>query len=266
METIIEYLSVTSMSNQHCQRVRSLADVKVRRQEKAFIVEGMRLLREAGHNNLKPELMVLSQSINVEDKDSAIKDLLVMAKVRLVVPDELLRRLSPADTPQGILGVFEIPEVEPLELFVDRFKHFLVLDQISDPGNMGTLLRSAASFSCGLIITPGCADIWSPKVVRSSMGALFRPIFCYTEVEEWSSICLVKGIELMVTSSQGKDIRQLEMHGRKVAFVIGNEARGVADFWRERSSQTVSITMTGQMESLNAAVAGSIVAYEVSKN
>lgn len=262
----MEYLRVTSMSNQHCQRIRSLVDAKVRRQEKAFIVEGMRLLREAGHNNQKPELMVLSQSIIVEDQDPAIRDLLVLAQERLVVSDELLRRLCPAETPQGILGVFKMPEAEPLELFVDRLKHFLVLDQISDPGNMGTLLRSAASFSCGLIITPGCADIWSPKVVRSSMGAVFRPVFCYAEPEECLSICLAKGIALMVASSQGRDIREINLQNRKIAFVIGNEARGVADFWRERSSQTVSITMPGQMESLNAAVAGSILAYEVSKN
>jgi TrmH family RNA methyltransferase len=265
LKTSDEYLSVTSISNQHCQRIRALGSAKARHLEKAFIVEGMRLLNEAALNNQQPDLMVVSESVVIEDCDTAIKKLLSLAKERIVVPDELLRRLSPAETTQGILGVFEMPKTEPAEYFAEVNTHFLVLDQISDPGNVGTLLRSAASFSCGVVLTPGCADIWSPKVVRSSMGALFRPVFCYAEVEEWSSICLAKGIELMVTSSQGRDIRQLELHGRKVAFVIGNEARGVADFWRQHAIETVAIAMNGQMESLNAAVAGSIFAYEASR-
>ena len=181
-------------------------------------------------------------------------------QVRLVeLPDDVMAQISPMETPQGALFTCALPPRQPLELQ----ERCLVLDGVQDPGNLGTILRTADALEIPVVLTPGCADAYNPKTVRAAMGAVFRSAPQWAEQADVVSLCRQKGIPLYVTalSPRAEDIRTAGL--ARAALVIGSEGRGVGEFFRTHADLELIIPMNPRCESLNAAVAATVVLWEM---
>ena len=177
----------------------------------------------------------------------------------VLVSPELLAYAADTETPQKMIFTCRIPE--QAECLIGE--RFLVLDGVQDPGNVGTIWRTADAFGAdGLILLPGCADPWSPKVVRSTMGACFRLPVLNCTLERLLTILEGKNIPLYATALRDDtlDIRDADL--KRAAVVIGSEGRGVSEGVLEHCEQTVKIPMRDRCESLNAAMAAGIVLWE----
>ena len=244
---------VTSRQNSAVQHVKKLAsNRKYRRETGEFLCEGPKMWAEAMEHGWVVSVLLTSEA-----------DLLrlcegIAARCVLVTP-ELLSYAADTETPQKMIFTCRMPE-QTAELAGNRF---LVLDGVQDPGNVGTIWRTADAFGAdGLILLPGCADPWSPKVIRSTMGACFRlPVLTCT-LEDLCSVLTARNIPLYATAlrEDTQDIRDADL--KRAAVVIGSEGRGVSDDVLQRCEQTVKIPMRERCESLNAAMAAGIVLWE----
>jgi TrmH family RNA methyltransferase len=175
------------------------------------------------------------------------------------VPEEIMAYISPMETPQGALFVCRLPEKRE---FIPK-PGMLVLDGVQDPGNLGTILRTADALEVPVVLLEGCADPYSHKVVRSSMGAVFRTPVVQSD---WLSVqagCRAAGIPIGVTalSDRAKDLRSADV--KQMAVVIGSEGQGVRKEILESADAELIIPMNPQCESLNAAVAATIVMWQM---
>ena len=170
-----------------------------------------------------------------------------------------MQSLSTMRTPQGVIFTCKLPEPAPLNIH----RKMLLLDRIQDPGNLGTILRTADAFDIPVILTNGCADPYGEKTVRASMGAVFRVQPVQTTWETVRAACADTGIAVAATalSDRAQDIRQAELS--KMAVVIGSEGRGVRPEILASAGAELIIPMTDHCESLNAAVAATIVMWQM---
>lgn len=183
--------------------------------------------------------------------------------VRLVeVPAGLLKSVAPTETPQKVLFLCTLPQRGlPEELTGDRY---LVLDGLQDPGNVGTLWRTADAFGAdGVFLLPGCADPWSPKTIRSTMGACFRLPVWEGDLASLKGLLDQHGLPLYATAlrEDTEDIRDMDL--TRAAVVIGSEGKGVSQAVLDESAKTIKIPMTHRCESLNAAAAGTVVLWQM---
>jgi TrmH family RNA methyltransferase len=243
--------NVTSSTNPEIRRVKALRDRRdARHAERLFIVEGPRFVRDATTVSV-PELLIISES--AYDDWHASRDL---EGNTIVVPDSLFATLIDTETPQGVLGVFPLPDLEPLR----PAPHLTVVaDGIQDPGNLGTIVRSAAATGASQVLcTPGTVDPYNPKVVRAAAGAHFLVPVRFTvdlaAALSGSAIYLAAG-------GTGRPIDQVDWTVPS-SVVIGSEAHGPSADARRLKAATVSIPMVNSVESLNAGVAASIILYE----
>ena len=178
------------------------------------------------------------------------------------VPGDLLAALAPTQTPQGVLFLCQLPErALPEKLEGQRY---LVLDGVQDPGNVGTLWRTADAFGAdGMILLPGCADPWSPKTLRATMGACFRLPVWEGELDDLVPKLAQAGLPLYATALREDTVDLREMDLCRCAIAIGSEGRGVSQAVLEASAKTVKIPMSEQCESLNAAIAGAVVLWQM---
>ncbi len=244
---------VTSRQNNVIRHVRKLsADRKYRRASGEFLCEGPKMLAEAERWGFVPQTILACTEAELHPWEGRA------ARTVLVGP-ELLSYAADTETPQGLLFTCALPE-EPEGLPGERL---LVLDGVQDPGNVGTIWRTADAFGAdGLVLLPGCADPWSPKVVRATMGACFRlPILTCT-LEQLTSLLREKDLPLYATAlrEDTRDIRGADLN--RAAVVIGSEGRGVSGRVLEACGQTLRIPMRERCESLNAAMAAGIVLWE----
>ena len=244
-----------SMQNQVVQRLRSLKTAKGREAERLILVEGMTMIEEALSCNMPMRELVFE-----EGKMPAIADTCQVYEV----PRRILEAISDTVTPSGVCASFEMPESLDLE---NAQEPLIALDAVSDPGNAGTIWRTAdaAGFS-GLIFGNGSADPMSPKVVRGSMGSCFRlPAVKTTDFVHELNELKLRGYSIVVTSLDGVDIYKRTPIGDKYVLVIGSEAHGVCDEVKDLADVLYKLPMRGGAESLNAAVAAGIVMYELTK-
>lgn len=179
------------------------------------------------------------------------------------VSDAVMKKISDTETPQGIIAVCRMQNTT-LDKLLAKGEMLLVLDRVGDPGNLGTMLRTAdAAGVGGVVLLKGCVDIYSPKTVRSSMGSLFHvPVVNGIDEEKFIVEAKEAGYELLVTSLEGADNLYKADLGGRIAFVMGNEASGVSANLLERADKRVYIPMAGRAESLNVAMAAGIVMFE----
>ena len=177
------------------------------------------------------------------------------------VPEDVMASISPMEAPQGALFLAKLPEQAE---FVPQ-KGMLILDGIQDPGNIGTILRTADAMDVPVVLLEGCADPWSWKVVRSTMGAAFRRPVYQATWEEVFAKCRAANIPIGVTalSDRAVDIRSADL--REMALVIGSEGRGVRKEILENADRELIIPMNPHCESLNAAIAAAIVMWEIKR-
>ena len=244
---------ITSRKNPLLQHVKKLLSNRSYRESCGeYAADGIKLLDEA-----------------IKWTPEALRTVLVTRKVvpenlpdhvRLVeIPDDIMAQISPMEAPQGALFTCALPREEAFELP----RCCLVLDGLQDPGNLGTILRTADAMDIPVVLTPGCADAYSHKVVRASMGAVFRTKPLWADHETVADQCLEKKIPLCVTalSERAVDIRSADLN--KVALVIGSEGRGAGPYFLERADKELIIPMSERCESLNAAIAAAIVMWEM---
>jgi TrmH family RNA methyltransferase len=249
---------ITSRTNPLCTRVRKLAaSASYRYQRNQFLCDSPKLLVEA--LLWRPEL--LDTVICAEG--TALP--MLPAAIRAVeVPQDLMESISPTKTPQGILSICTIPEENLPERLTGR--HYIVLDGVQDPGNVGTILRTAdALFTDGVILVNACADLYSPKTVRATMGAIFR-------CPAWS--CTTQQLQTLLTQSElpmyGASLRSNTVDARTVdyrraAVAIGSEGRGLSEEMLFLCRGTIRIPMQEHCESLNAAAAAAVLLWEMAR-
>ncbi len=254
---------IESLNSPHVARVKALLGsrgVKERKAAGQFVAEGLQCAREALVSTSGPRIETLYLTGNGRSKVEEVADL---AKFNVVdVSDEVMKEMSETITPQGILAVCTIPQVNLNSIALNGFRRFIYLSEVQDPGNAGTILRSADAFAMDAVITsPGSVDMYSPKVVRSTAGSLWHiPVFESVTLSE----VLAMGVKAFSLGAAGsKNLSQYQMSGDTLA-VFGNEARGLSTEQNVDSIDVVSIPMPGNAESLNLSAAASIVMYHLS--
>jgi len=254
---------IESLNSPHIARVKALIGsrgVKERKSSGQFVAEGMQCAREALSSNKGPRVETLYLTSNGRSKVEQMADLTSFNIVE--VSDEVMKEMSETITPQGILAICTIPQLSLNSISLNGTRRFIYLSEVQDPGNAGTILRSADAFGMDAVITsPGSVDMYSPKVVRSTAGSLWHiPVFESVPIDEVLTI----GVNAFSLGAQGsKSLSQYEMSGDTLA-VFGNEARGLSTGQNVASIDVVSIPMPGNAESLNLSAAASIVMYHLS--
>ena len=242
---------ITSRKKPLLQQVKKLLTSKKARQEAGlFVSDGTKLLQEAIRWWPGLETVILSEGLEVD----------VPENIRTVrVTKELMSYISPMETPQGALFLCRLPEKMP---FLAE-PGMLLLDGIQDPGNLGTILRTADALNIPVALLEGCADPYSHKVVRASMGAVFRRPVYQTRWETVQAACREANIPVAVTalSDTARDIRQAGVS--RMAVVIGSEGQGVRREILEAAEEKLIIPMDPRCESLNAAIAAAIVMWQM---
>lgn len=244
---------ITSRKNPFLQQVRRLLTSKKEREAAGlFVSDGTKLLCEAIRWYPGLHTVILSEGV-----EAAVPE-----NVRLItVPEDVMASISPMQTPQGALFLCRLPEKEEFKPQAGM----LLLDGIQDPGNLGTILRTADAFDVPVALLEGCADPYSHKVVRSSMGAVFRTKVQQTTWLDAKEKCASAGIPIAVTalSETAVDLRQAALD--TMAVVIGSEGQGVRKEILESAGQELIIPMNPRCESLNAAVAATVVMWQMQK-
>lgn len=254
---------IESKDNPLIRRLSRLAgERKFRRTQGEMVCEGEKMLREALTSGVPVREVVVGETRQFDP------ELLARAEAqgaRLTeVPESLLARLSNVETPQGLVFVCDQP-VFTLER-LSQARRLLVLDGLQDPGNLGTILRTADAFALdGIVLCEGCVDPVSPKVVRATMGAIFRIPIVMAKLEETAQWLAQRDIPLYATALREDSVPLTAVSLQRAAVIIGNEGRGVSERGLALSEKQLIIPMAGRAESLNASIAASIVMYEMSR-
>jgi len=242
---------ITSRKNPLLQQVKKLLSSRKAREEAGlFVADGTKLLQEAVRYFPGLQTVILSDGVDTD----------IPQGVRVIrVPGDVMESISPMASPQGALFLCALPEKTA---FIPK-PGMLLLDGIQDPGNLGTILRTADALDIPVALLEGCADPYSHKVVRASMGAVFRVNVIRTTWEEAKAACTEAGISIGVTalSDRAKDIREAKVS--RMAVVIGSEGQGVRKEIIDSADGELIIPMNPHCESLNAAVAATIVMWEM---
>jgi TrmH family RNA methyltransferase len=249
------------LHNPRVERVRELRTPRGRRDQGRFLIEGPTLIAEARRSGISiREIYAVADRLAEHPE---VAELESAALPVFTVPARLYARWSDLDTPPGLLASVEIPAPDPAAILA-RSGTVLLLAGINDPGNAGTLLRSAEAFgAAGALFGRGGVDPYAPKVVRAAMGSLFRLPVATVEPDWLPAAAEAAGRTIVAADLDGDDLADCKLPG-KLVLAVGNERRGVRD-WLTRWDRTVRIPHRGPAQSLNAAVAGSILLYELSR-
>ena len=247
--------SITSAKNPLIKSMKALRERKGRQAQRRFLVEGDVMIREALQCGLSVHDALFTEAHGdfaafLSEKGACVHQ----------VPPELLKSVCDTLTPQGICAAFDWPDPLPVE---DVPKLIVALDGVQDPGNLGTIWRTADAAGFGaLLLGTGCADPLSPKVQRAAMGSGFRVPFMFSEnLSETLSVLKKRSYRVVVSDLRGEDFYNRPSPGDAFALVIGNEAHGVSEAVRQVADMRLKLPMRGGAESLNAAVAAGILMY-----
>lgn len=258
---------ITSTSN---AKVKYLVNLKKKRKERdrenVFLVEGIRMFREVPADKLK-EIYVSETFYHKERK--LVDEVAARSKVRVeILADNVFSHVSDTITPQGVLCVVEQMNYSLEEVLSSgTVPHLMVLDNLQDPGNLGTIVRTSEGAGVtGVIMSKETVDIYNPKVIRSTMGSIYRMPFYYAEdLLETISVMKDKGIATYAAHLDGKHSYEEENYQKPCAFFIGNEGNGLRDEIADAADIYIRIPMCGQVESLNAAIAATVLMFEAAR-
>lgn len=250
---------ITSTANQQVKQVIQLnKKAKLRDERDIFVVEGSKMFGEAPKERI--ERAYISESYL---EKNSMKQILEKVPYE-VVSDAVFKAMSDTQTPQGILCLVKQYHYELKELLKRDHPLFLVLENLQDPGNLGTIMRTAEGAGVtAVIMSKGTVDLYNPKTIRSTMGSIYRVPFLYVEdLKETLEVLREHGIRSYAAHLQGKNTYDKEDYRGGTAFLIGNEGNGLSDEISACADTYIRIPMEGQLESLNAAVAAAILMYE----
>ena len=253
---------ITAASNQRVKNLMSLIQkAKARREQDVFITEGIKMFLEADLEQIKE--VYVSESFY--GKGTA-REKIEQCNYE-ILSDELFKKVSDTQTPQGVLCVIKQYHYKLEDLFKKENPLFLILEDIQDPGNLGTMVRTAEGAGVdGVIMTKGTVDIYNPKTIRSTMGSVYRMPFFYTEdLLGVMKKLQERNVTLYAAHLKGTQFyHQLDFKGA-TAFLIGNEGNGLKEETAKAADVYMKIPMEGKVESLNAAVASVILMYEAAR-
>lgn len=241
---------ITSLRNPKVAAWKALKDRKGRRESGCFLVEGRKMVEEALASAFDVETVLVQEGMELPDG-------LTMPVYEL--PAHVLAAVCDTKTPQGIAAVVRMKEQSALG------KHIVVLDGVQDPGNVGTIIRTAdAAGLDGVLLSNQCADVFSPKVLRATMGSIFRMNLRTTDDLPGELTKLrEKGYSILSSQLDGTPFYEREKVAERFALIIGNEGNGVSEQVQQTATHQVRLPMRGGAESLNAAIAAAIMMYEL---
>lgn len=251
---------ITSTSNPQVKELVQLQKKsRLRSERNIFVVEGIKMFMEAPKNRV--EKVYISESLfNRKKQELDIAGLKVE-----ILSDKVFSYVSDTKTPQGILCLVKQKETAVDDILEEENPHLMILDNLQDPGNLGTILRTAEGAGVtGVIMSRECVDIYNPKTIRSTMGSVYRIPFVYVDdLRKVLEKIKEKGIKTYAAHLQGKNYYDEENYKTGCAFLIGNEGNGLREEIAEMADIRIKIPMYGQVESLNAAIAASVLMFEV---
>ena len=250
--------TITSRQNPLCTHLRKLSSsAAYRRQCGEFLCDSPKLLQEALLWGSELHTVVVTAGTEAPPLPKGVR--------QVEVPAEVMKSLSPMETPQGTLFTCAI-HTEPLpEMLAGR--RYVVLDTLQDPGNVGTILRTADAFHAdGMFLVNGCADLYNPKTLRATMGAVFRCPVWTVGVEELSALLKRSGIPLYGAALREDTLDARQADYSRCAIAIGSEGRGLTEGVLALCDRTIKIPMSEHCESLNAAAAATVLLWEAARN
>ena len=252
---------ITGFSNPLVKRVKSLRDKKHRRQEGLFLAEGLRILTEALEAGIAPKMLWLSH----EMKDHRLVQPLIDAcDDAFLTSADILSKLSGKDNPQAVLGVYQGLSQPLASLDRSTADIWIVAERLRDPGNLGTILRTGDAVGAGgLILIDECTDPFSVEAVRASMGAIFTQAVVHSDWPSFISWLRSGPGQLVGTSLNTNQDYTTPQYAKPVFLLVGNESQGLPPEYEADCDVLVKMPMLGKADSLNAAVAASVMAYEV---
>lgn len=252
---------ITSTSNLQVKNLQQLArKAKARNEQDVFLAEGMKMFLEAPRDRIRK--IYISKSL-YEEEGQAFCDGLDTE----ILEDRVFEAASDTKTPQGVLCVLKQYHYELKDLMRSENPHLVILENLQDPGNLGTIMRTAEGAGAdGIILSRNSVDMYNPKAIRSTMGSVYRMPFLYVDrIEDILPHLKEKGVCTFAAHLEGKKYYDKEDYCGGTAFFVGNEGSGLSDELSRRADVRIRIPMHGKLESLNAAVAASILMYEVSR-
>lgn len=253
---------ITSSSNPRMKHIIQLnKKAKTRYEERVFVVEGIKMCMETPKERM--EAMYVSESFLIEEKNRK----LIEDYVYETVSDNVFSHISDTKTPQGILCLVKMPEYTLEDLLGEGNPHLLILENIQDPGNLGTMMRTGEGAGItGMIMNKNTVDIFHPKTIRSTMGSLFRvPFYITDDLEGTIRVLRAKGVRMYAAHLDGKVSYDKPDYTLPCGFLIGNEGNGLSRETAELADTYIRIPMEGKVESLNASVASALLMYEVNR-
>lgn len=252
---------ITSSSNPQLKNIVQLnKKAKARREQGLFVVEGWKMYTEVPREQLhkvyiSEHLLEKHPEVLTEHPDGE------------VVSDKVFSSISDTQTPQGILCLVKQNQRSMWEVLKKENPFLILLEDLQDPGNVGTIIRTAEGAGVdGVILTKNCVDIYNPKTIRSTMGSIYRvPFFIIEDLDETLQILKSHGVTTYAAHLQGKQDYDREDYRGGTAIMIGNEGKGLSDHLTDQADCLVRIPMCGQLESLNAAMAAGIFMYEAAR-
>lgn len=262
---------ITSAANARIRHLKVLqTKARARREEQVFIIEGSRIFRDAPEEVLREIYLTRAFLDRAGEAELRRAEAFAAAGQAFLLPDTLMEKVSETETPQGILCVAAMPEQAENISMADtegRAPLLLLLEDLQDPGNLGTIFRTAeaAGATC-ICMSSGCADVFSPKTVRATMSSIFRVPFRITaDLPALTASLGEQGILTCAAHLEGSCVYDRPCYTGGTAFLIGNEGRGLSDAAAAAAAERVRIPMQGSIESLNAAMAAGILLYEAAR-
>lgn len=251
---------ITSTGNTQVKRLLQLQKKsKARNEEKVFLVEGLRMFMEVPIEQV--EKVYVSESLYNKKK----QELKLERFSHEVLSDSVFQHVSDTKTPQGILCVVRQKEYDVEALLNIENPHFMVLDNLQDPGNLGTIVRTAEGAGVhAVFLSKESVDIYNPKTIRSTMGSIYRmPVIYIEDLLSLLNIFKQRGIKSYAAHLEGENTYDKENYQSGIAILIGNEGNGLREEISNSADVWVRIPMEGKVESLNAAIAASVLMFEV---
>lgn len=253
---------ITSVSNPQMKRIKELLNKsRQRKKEKCFVAEGIRMVAETPADRL--EKIYVSESFFRQPPDLRGLDL----SQAMIVDDQVFKQISDTQSPQGIMAIVHQKENSLEAILQHPDALLLFLENIQDPGNLGTMMRTAEGAGVtGIIMSRETVDIYNPKTIRATMGSLYRMPFVYVDdFCETIRMAKEKGIRLYAAHLKGQNAYDGENYRQPSGFLIGNEGNGLSKEAADSATDYIRIPMGGKLESLNAAVAAAILMYEANR-
>lgn len=255
---------IESSTNAQIKKIKKIKkNARFRREQGLFAIEGWKMVQEAVRHGLARDIYVSEEALEQWQEKPFSSNMPVQ-----VLSSGLFQELSDTVSPQGVLALVEMPHYTLDEICTGQTASLLILENIQDPGNLGTMMRTAEGAGMsGVLLGKGCVDIYNPKAIRATMGSLFRVPFLYSD-ELTTDIELLKtrGFTIYAAHLAGEVEYRQETYEGRTGILIGNEANGLSDEISTRADRLVKISMEGELESLNAAVCAALLMYEVRRN